>query len=74
MPAGVEDLLSFVQATARSIIHDKILLFQADPAFSCDWVVGCGPFQYLPIQVVIDLVVFQVPDVGAESDTMIVIY
>ena len=67
MPAGVEDLLSFVQATARSIIHDKILLFQADPTFFCYWVEGCCPFQYLPVQVVVNLVVFQVPDVDAES-------
>ena len=67
MPACVEYFTSFVQGAAIRVVHDVELLLQTDPALLCGGVKSCPPLLQFPAYFISDVLILQVPDVGAEA-------
>ena len=72
MPACVEDFLSFVEGTARLVIHYIKFFFYTNPAFSRDRVVVTGTFYKAPLDIKIYAFILQFPSVCAQSGFLFV--
>ena len=64
---GVENFVSSVQSAPISVINYKVLFLQTYSAFLCQGVKIWPPVLDLPLHLVLDVLVLEPPDVGAEG-------
>ena len=64
---GVEIFVSSVQSAPISVVHYIVLFLETNSAFLCQGVKIWPPVLDLPLHLVLDVLVFKPPDVGAEG-------
>ena len=64
---GVEIFVSSVQSAPISVVHYIVLFLETYSALLCQGVKIWPPVLNLPLHLVLDVLVFKPPDVGAEG-------